>query len=149
MKTLWALSMVLLAGCSTSSAVDDSSYGASVGIVNHTGKFIYSASANGGGGGHMEAWGAGGANVCCVMVPRKWYPGMKVPVRWDMPEGSKHIYKEKIVEVERYEESGGSLYIHVFPNDEIRVVISKYAGWSPKHPIPAPVEPASKIDQSK
>lgn len=57
MKTLWALSMVLLAGCSTSSAVDDSSYGASVGIVNHTGQFIYSASANGGGGGHMEAWG--------------------------------------------------------------------------------------------
>ncbi|MGW8393952.1 DUF3304 domain-containing protein [Pseudoduganella sp. HUAS MS19] len=94
--------------------------------------------------------GAGGANVCCVMVPRKWYPGMKVPVRWDMPEGSKHVYKEKIVEVERYEESGGSLYIHVFPNDAIRVVISKYAGWSPKHPIPPPWSlPQRLISQNK
>ncbi|WP_083941138.1 DUF3304 domain-containing protein [Pseudoduganella violaceinigra] len=149
MKALCAFSLVLLTGCSAPPAMDDSTYGASVGIVNHTGNFIYSASANGG-GGHMEAWGAGGPNVCCVMIPRKWYPGMKVPVRWDMPEGSKHIYKEKIVEVEQYDDDdGGSLYIHIFPNGEVRLVVSRYAGWSSKHPIPAPVNPDSKAGQSQ
>lgn len=96
----------------------------------------------------MGAWGAGGANVCCVIVPSKWYPGLKVHVRWNMPEGSKDVYKEKIVEVERYEDDdGGSLYIHIFPNDEVRVVVSTYAGWSTKHPIPASKKPAPESSQ--
>jgi len=145
-KVLLAFGVLLLAACSTQPKADESNYGASVGIVNHTGNFIYSASVNGGGGGHMEAWGAGAANVCYVMVPKKWYPGMQVSVRWDMPQGSKHIYKEKLVEVERYEESG-SVYIHVFPNDEVRVVISNYDGWSSKHPIQAPKQPATQRAQ--
>jgi len=145
-KVLLAFGVLLLAACSTQPKADESNYGASVGIVNHTGNFIYSASVNGGGGGHMEAWGAGAANVCCVMVPKKWYPGMQVSVRWDMPQGSKHIYKEKLVEVERYEESG-SVYIHVFPNDEVRVVISNYDGWSSKHPIQAPKQPVTQRAQ--
>jgi len=97
----------------------------------------------------MGAWGAGSANVCCVMVPLKWRPGMTVVVRWDMPDGSKHIYKEKIVEVEKYDESGGSLYIHIFPDDEVRVVVSRYSGWSSTHPIPAPIDFTSQSNLPK
>ena len=114
---------------------------AQVGVVNHTGNFIYSASVNGAGGGNMSAWGAGGAGFCCASIPKVWYPGMMVRVRWDMPEGHKHIVKEKIVEVERYEETG-SIYLHFFPNDEIRVVVSPVGPRSPRHPIPPPIKPA-------
>lgn len=67
---------------------------------------------------------------------------MKVLVRWDMPEGSKHIYKEKIVEVEKYNDLG-SIYLHFFPDDQVRVVVSEYVSRSPNHPIPAPVKPAA------
>lgn len=141
MKFLLFLSVLFLAACAAKPAKDESSYGASVGIVNHTDKFVYSAVVNGGGGGNMTAWGAGGPDVCCVVVPKKWYAGMQVLVRWDMPEGSRHIVKEKVVEVEKYDESG-NVYIHIFPNDEIRVVVSMYDGWSKNHPIPAPVKRA-------
>ena len=90
----------------------------------------------------MAGWGAGVASVCCTSIPRVWYPGMKVRVRWDMPIGHTHNIKEKIVEVEKYERPG-SVYLHFFPNDEVRVVITSIAGFSSEHPIPPPVKPAS------
>lgn len=115
---------------------------AQVGIVNHTGKYIYSATINGSGGGKMNEWSAGLANICCMSIPEVWRPGMKVLVRWDMPEGHTHIYKEKTVEVEKYDEAG-DIYLHFFPNDEVRVVVSNAAGYASKHPIPPPVKPQS------
>ncbi|MYM73522.1 DUF3304 domain-containing protein [Duganella sp. FT134W] len=107
---------------------------AQVGIVNHTGNYIDSASVDGAGGGNMARWGAGIANICCTSIPRVWYPGMKVLVRWDMPEGHTHIVKEKVVEVEKYERPG-SIYMHFFPNDDVRVVVSPVVPWSPAYPI--------------
>jgi hypothetical protein len=108
---------------------------AQVGIANHTGDFIYSASVDGAGGGSMSRWGAGMANICCTSIPYVWYPRMKVLVRWDMPQGHQHIVKEKIVEVERYSEPG-SIYMHFFPNDEVRVVVSRVGPGNSAHPIP-------------
>ncbi|MGK5056915.1 DUF3304 domain-containing protein [Janthinobacterium sp. LB2P49] len=107
---------------------------AQVGIVNHTGKYIYSASVDGAGGGNMARWGAGLANICCTSIPRVWYPGMNVLVRWNMPEGHTDVVKEKIVEVERYDEPG-DIYMHFFPNDEVRVVVSNAGGRGKTHPI--------------
>lgn len=115
---------------------------AQVGIVNHTGSYIYSASVNGAGGGKMSAWSAGGANICCASIPMVWYPGMKVRVRWNMPVGRKDVIREKIVEVEKYDRPG-SIYLHFFPNDEIRVIVSNIAGWSKEHPVFPPIKPAN------
>ena len=107
---------------------------AQVGIVNHTGKYIYSASVDGAGGANMARWGAGGAEICCASIPRVWYPGMMVLVRWNMPEGHTDVVKEKIVEVEKYDEPG-DIYMHFFENDEVRVVVSNAGGGSKIHPI--------------
>lgn len=107
---------------------------AQVGIVNHTGNYIYSASVNGAGGGNMARWGAGIANMCCTSIPAVWYAGMKVLVRWDMPEGHKHVAKEKIVEVEKYDKPG-DVYMNFFPNDEVRVVVSPNGPRSSDFPI--------------
>jgi hypothetical protein len=147
LKFILLLGVLLLAACAARSGWNDANYGASVGIVNHTDKFIYSVVVNGGGGGNMTAWGAGGADVCCVVIPKRWYPGMQVVVRWDMPEGSKHVVKEKRVDVEKYDEPG-NLYIHVFPNDGIRVVVSMFDGWNENHPIPAPAKPTGQTHSS-
>ncbi|MDR1994069.1 DUF3304 domain-containing protein [Azonexus sp.] len=115
---------------------------AQVGIVNHTGNYIHSASVNGAGGGNMSKWGAGGADICCASIPRVWYPGMKVRVRWNMPVNGNDVIKEKIVEVEQYGRPG-SIYMHFFPNDEVRVVVSPVGPRNPEHPIPLPVKPAT------
>lgn len=147
MKRSLALACALLLnGCTLLQKEESPRAGAQVGIVNHTGRFIYSATVNGAGGGTMSAWGAGVANICCTSIPRFWYPGMKVLVRWDMPEGRTHVVKEKTVEVERYDEPG-SIYMHFFPNDEVRVVVSNTAGFGAKHPIPPPVKPAPLDNQ--
>lgn len=115
---------------------------AQVGVVNHTGNYIYSASADGAGGGNMDRWGAGNASVCCTSIPRIWYPGMKVRVRWNMPIHGNDVIKEKIVNVEKYDEPG-DIYLHFFPNDEIRVIVTNIGGSSQKHPIPPPIKPAN------
>ncbi|NMM25760.1 MAG: DUF3304 domain-containing protein [Glaciimonas sp.] len=51
-----------------------------------------------------------------------------------MPEGRTSVIKEKIVEVEKYDRPG-SIYMHFFPNDKVRVVVSIYPGYSSAHPI--------------
>jgi len=139
---LSALSLSACAGLDNERASAESETApAQVGVVNHTGNYIYSASVNGAGGGNMSRWGAGVANICCTSIPRVWYPGMKVRVRWDMPDGHTHNVKEKIVEVEKYERPG-DVYLHFFPNDEVRVVVSPVGPRNRNYPIPLPVKPA-------
>lgn len=48
---------------------------AQIGIANHTGDFIYSASVDGAGGGSMSRWGAGMANICCTSIHMFGIPG--------------------------------------------------------------------------
>lgn len=147
MKWLFLLfAMLSLSACAGRDFADSDSTpktaAAQVGVVNHTGNYIYSASVDGAGGGNMDRWGAGGASVCCASIPRVWYPGMKVRVRWDMPDGHTHNIKEKFVEVEKYDRPG-DIYLHFFPNDEIRVIVTNIGGPSQKHPIPPPVKPTN------
>lgn len=138
-----ALSLSACAGLNNEQAsAEPATASAQVGVVNHTGNYIYSASVDGAGGGKMSAWAAGTANICCASIPRVWYPGMKVRVRWNMPIGRQDVIKEKIVEVEKYDRPG-SIYLHFFPNDEVRVVVSNIGGPHPEHPIPPPVKPVN------
>ena len=127
---------IVLTGCALrdTRAESDDRAAAQVGIVNHTGSYIYLASVDGAGGGAMSAWGAGNANICCTSIPRVWYPGMKVRVRWNMPIGVKDVIKEKVVEVEKYDQTG-DVYMHFFPNDEVRVVVSPDGPGAPDYPI--------------
>jgi hypothetical protein len=140
----WIISLLcalLITACAALEPKPSPTATAQVGIVNHTGKFIYSASVDGAGGGNMDAWGGGIAGACCTSIPRVWYPSMKVLVRWDMPEGHTHIWKEKTVEIEKYDRPG-DIYMHFFPDDEVRVVVTNFDPIHPKHPIPLPAKPA-------
>ncbi|QKY10528.1 DUF3304 domain-containing protein [Janthinobacterium lividum] len=92
--------------------------------------------------GEYGQMGAGLANICCTSIPRVWYPGMKVLVRWNMPEGHTDVIKEKMVEVEKYDEPG-DIYMHFFPDDEVRVVVSNAGGRAKTHPILHSGKPAN------
>lgn len=83
----------------------------------------------------MSAWGAGNGNICCVVIPRVWYPHMTVKVRWNMPIGIKDVIKERVVEVEKYDRLG-DVYLNFFPNDEVRVVVSRNPPGADDFPIP-------------
>ena len=128
-------------GCALAQQGTPETYNAKVGIVNHTDRYIYAAHAGAGGGGHADRYSAGMANVCCVTLPVKWREGQRINVQWDMPEGTKHIWKEKEVDVEQYL-SPGSLYLHFFPDDKVRVVVTRWVGTAPEHPIPRPIPPS-------
>ncbi|GGY68614.1 hypothetical protein GCM10007387_58400 [Pseudoduganella albidiflava] len=130
---------MILSACAAAKQDQAEMYGASIGIVNHTDKYIYATQVGNNGGGHAGRYRAGVGSVCCVMLPVTWHAGLRFNVHWDVPEGTKHIWKEKLVDVERYDEPG-SLYLHIFPNDEVRIVVTKWAGGSQKHPIQPPVK---------
>ncbi|MDZ5635719.1 DUF3304 domain-containing protein [Janthinobacterium sp. GMG1] len=145
---IYLATALLLSGCALKArqleeASPSPTATAQVGIVNHTGKYIYSASVDGAGGGNMARWGAGGANICCTSIPRVWHPGMNVLVRWNMPEGHTDVIKEKMVEIEKYDRPG-DIYMHFFENDEVRVVVSNDAGYGKDHPIQHTANPSTK-----
>ncbi|WP_211454124.1 DUF3304 domain-containing protein [Collimonas antrihumi] len=78
----------------------------------------------------------GGTVAAGYMLPRQWQPGMKVKVRWK-PNARDWI--EKTTTIRRYEKAG-TLYVHFFENDEVRVVSTPIHGPSnPNHPIPKSV----------
>ena len=136
-----ALGIVLVAlsitACKSAPPVESEYYGAQIGIVNHTDRYIDSASVGGEGGGNSYGYHTGVANICCVRVPVKWHPGLQLVVRWNMPDNITPVRKEKIVDVEKYDEPG-SIYVHFFPDDHVRIVVTNWASDSKKHPIPPP-----------
>ena len=77
----------------------------------------------------------GGIGALGYMLPSKWQSGMKVKVRWNRPIKGEDFWIEKFTTIKRYEKAG-TLYVHFFQNDEVRVVSSPLAGaQSPQHPI--------------
>ncbi|WP_084085020.1 DUF3304 domain-containing protein [Cupriavidus sp. USMAA2-4] len=143
------LTSCLLASCASNSGGlstrdDDKRYiNAAIGPVNHTGQFLYGFTVNGQFGANARAYGADIASTCCVRLPRVWRPGLTIDIRYDLTldNGSKHNWKtKKGVPVESYTEPG-DVYVHFFPNDEIRVVVSNPGPRSTLHPIPYPTRP--------
>src|SRR5258708_7387285 len=52
--------------------------------VNHTAHSVVSFTINGEGGVlNSPPFGGGGKTVCCVILPAKWRPGLKVTIRWE------------------------------------------------------------------
>ncbi|MBN9411488.1 MAG: DUF3304 domain-containing protein [Burkholderiales bacterium] len=74
----------------------------------------------------------GGTVAAGYPVPDTWTPGMKVKVRWK-PDGREWI--EKTTAILPYSQVG-MVYVHFFPNDEVRVVVSTVGALHPDHPLP-------------
>jgi len=94
--------------------------------------------------------GGGGRSTCCVMLPKKWRPGLSVEVRWSVndwshekpaevavgnydsvAEGGSYIAR---VPVERYE-IAEHVWVHFFAGGKARVVSSMAGSGGPTHPI--------------
>ncbi len=94
-------------------------------------------------------------NVCCVMIPDKWYPGLKAHVEWEVdpnpharlpPLGTdafraayaKHAanyqHYNADVEIPQYDKSGG-LDVHFLPCNKIKIYAGIDGFGSPLYPI--------------
>jgi len=96
-------------------------------------------------GDRVDRTGSSGT-VCCLMIPKKWHPGLTVEVRWEVyqvikePDGitvarekKEAIYRAQ-VPVEEYTDTG-DIYIHFFSDGRARVVVSDYLPTAKRHPI--------------
>ena len=126
---------LLLAACGEETvAVSYSGY-------NHTDKNIVSIVVNGEGGVLHAPAHDGGGQVCCVVIPKKWKPALKVTIKWQeggtfqrddkgavkrengVPVVIEGPWKERTAEIPKYEELG-YFYVVFFPNDDVKVAVS-------------------------
>lgn len=94
----------------------------------------------GGGGEIIDSFGAGGI-TCCVALPRKWQPGLKVHVRtrhWlpERPDGKlPEVVEERVVDVPEYAgDAPGEIWVLRGEDGKISIVSSDYQPDHPKWP---------------
>ena len=148
--------MALLFSASLSGCFEPEKSGVSYAAYNHTDKSIVSIIINGEGGILGSRAHGGGGEICCVVIPNRWRPGLKATIKWEedgdwlLDENGKEVirngkrvyvpapWKEETVEVPDYGEELGKFFIHFLPGDEVKVAVSPYAPWNPKHPYHFP-----------
>lgn len=90
--------------------------------------------------------------MCCVILPKKWRPGLMATIKWQgddtivldangktltkdgVPIVTEAPWKERTVEVPKYEGVMGRFYIHFLPKDEVKVAVSLYGPGRAEHP---------------
>jgi len=150
--------MALLFSVSLSGCFEPEKSGVSYAAYNHTDKSIVSIIVNGEGGILGSRAHGGGGEICCVVIPNRWRPGLKATIKWqedDIPvfdtTGKRVVrngipvviespWKETTVEVLEYDKHLGQFQMHFFPGDEIKIVVSNYMPGHPKYPLSIPDE---------
>ncbi|MGL3342064.1 DUF3304 domain-containing protein [Pseudomonas aeruginosa] len=146
--TLW------LTGCSAGSSENIPT---PIEGYNHTSAAINGFTVNGSGGPNIGPHQGGGSQMCCVSLPRKWRPGIKVVVEWEkdpnpgasrswpqprysdawrkaaMEHRSHYTRHRAIVEVEPYG-NFGYMDVHFFPCDVVKVATSSALYGQPGYP---------------
>ena len=129
---------------------------------NHTSAAINWFKVNGAGGSNFGPHLGGGSQTCCVSLPTKWRPGLKVVIEWEKDpdpyayakwperpfsdawnrrmEASKAEYTRHraVVELEPFGEFG-SLDVHFFPCDVVKVATSNTIYGQPGYPHNEPL----------
>jgi hypothetical protein len=133
----------LLLACQAQEATHTVSYGA----VNHTDIDIVSIAINGAGGVlNAPKHSDGGPEMCCVVVPRQWTPGLTATIQWEedgdwlldsngktvLRDGIKVYvpapWKTRTVPIPRYD-GDGDFYVFFFPGDDVRVAMTSSPEW--------------------
>ncbi|MCK6433067.1 MAG: DUF3304 domain-containing protein [Aquabacterium sp.] len=141
--------------------------GTSYVAYNYNARSIAGVWINGEGGIlNVSAYGGGGKEVCCVILPSYWRPGLKATIRWEedgdwltddqgqivFREG-RRVYvprptKERTVEIPPYiggeGPEMGRFHIFFLPNDEVAALVSRWDAGFPPNPYPHPERPTKE-----
>jgi hypothetical protein len=101
---------------------------------------IYDFTVNGAMGANVRQ-GGGGGESCCVMIPEKWRPGLKVTVAWSYDTNQKDQLppppdQQKEVEIPEYKH-GGKIWVHFYDNHQVKIVVSNCSIEHPFYPMRA------------
>jgi len=78
--------------------------------------------------------GCAGMQSSGYLLPSKWLPGLRLRVRWRSTDKGRVAWHEKYTTVPSYS-APGDLWVHFFPDAEVRVVVSRLDASSPFHAI--------------
>ncbi len=144
---VWLLAGVLalaLAVTLTTCGNDDETLPTGITGYNHMprviGWSISGFSVDGHSGANASPEGGAG-NSCCISLPRKWHPGMKVNVDWsyDVRVSDPRTPpppQEAEVEIPEYTpENSGDVQVHFYPDHRVKVVVSRYGIQHPRYPM--------------
>jgi hypothetical protein len=107
--------------------------------VNFTNDFIEEFSVDSQYGPGIYPNGGGGKFVCCVTIPRRWRPGMKVTVQWTVDALPPDLPKQRVVTVPEYTENDfGGVVVHFYPDDTVKVLVATKIIGHPDYPYPRP-----------
>ncbi len=127
---------LLLTGCSR-----EATLGADITGYNHTtDQSLYYFTVNGNMGPNLDPLGGGGAFTCCVEIPLRWKPGIKVKVWWMYQGGTSVLPPEPPphtaeIELPPYQPGDiGSVQVHFYPDQKIRVLVAKIGIRHPDYP---------------
>ncbi|MEY8709129.1 DUF3304 domain-containing protein [Mangrovibacter phragmitis] len=156
-KAVWLVPLWLLAGCA-GAGYGDYTAGDLRGI-NHTPNVINFVKVNGYGGPNISAYGDGGG-YCCVLLPRKWIPGMEALVEWEVDPKTASPFpgytdREKfdkwatevrasfrrhsvVVPVPEYGEKRCGMTVHFLPCNQVKVTTVCMGYGTPDYPIKEP-----------
>jgi hypothetical protein len=137
--TLKSYLSILFILFSLTSCSDTSKVSTELSGLNYTNKWITTFSVDDYGGHGIEPNGGGGAFVCCITIPRRWYAGMKVTVRWTGDDRVADLWKERVVDVPKYTEHDfGAFAVHFYPGDIVKVLVTAKMEGHPDYPYPRP-----------
>ncbi|MFG6447156.1 DUF3304 domain-containing protein [Roseateles sp. BYS180W] len=150
--------VLLLTGCYKAPEPDKDSIPTSIVGHNYTSEGIQEFYVDGGWGGGLGIGQGGASNVCCVVLPAKWRPGLEVTVEWVRSDCGGRVIDEKrcpplppgfaigqkpprwerktlkkIVPIEPYERVW-DLQVMFLLNDEVKIYSSRFDVIHPEHP---------------
>lgn len=129
-----ATAFIFLVGC-----MDESVY-ISLSGLNYTDDYIADFTVNGHSGANIQDNGGGGSFVCCVAIPNRWREDLSVTVRWVHSSTHSGPYKEKTVKIPPYADGDfGTLVVHFYPDDNVRVLVTTKTSEHPAYPYPRPI----------
>ncbi|MHB9798108.1 DUF3304 domain-containing protein [Pseudomonas sp. MT3] len=129
---------------------------------NHTSAAINRFTVNGGGGPNIGPHQGGGKQNCCVSLPTKWRPDLKVVIEWEKdpdPYASQYwpqprysdawskaaaehethyTHHRAVVELPPYDRVG-AVVVHFFPCDQVKVIATLHAYGHPQYAIKEPL----------
>lgn len=149
---LWTLLLILLVPLAA--CFEEETVAVSYSANNHTDKWIISILVNDEGGILGAAPQGSGTGICCVVLPRKWRPGLSARIKWrydSTPKLDSHgkivtndgvpvliesPWNERTIELPPYDHRMGTFQLHFYPDSEVRSVVSNYFPRHPKYPEP-------------
>lgn len=148
-RLLLLILLVPLAAC-----FEEETVAVSYSANNHTDKWIVSILVNDEGGILGASPQGSGTGICCVVLPRKWRPGLSARIKWrydSTPKLDSHgkvvtndgvpvliesPWNERTIELPPYDDRMGTFQLHFYPSGDVKSVVSNYFPRHPKYPEP-------------